>query len=134
MKKVTKLKAYDFYSLHDQIIRKDIVTNKLATMHKLLDDKIVSLESRLAELKEAKEFLVTGKPIYLFKDNDSNYSYIDTTNKHYEYKVINDKPILIDSNFNLFEIIEYVELDDIGQSRCTSTWVDKIVKVKKIGN
>lgn len=137
MKKVTKLKAYDFDSLHDKTIKNDVVTNKLATMYKLLDDKIVFLESRLAELKEAKEFLVTGKPIYLFKDNDSNYSYIDTTNKHYEYRVINDKPVLIDSNFNLFEIVEYVELDDIGQDKGNrnylASWVDKVVKVKKIG-
>lgn len=138
MKKVTKLKAYDFDSLHDEIIRNDIVTDKLSAMYKLLDKKIDSLESRLTELKEVREFLATGMQIYLFKDNNSNYSYIDTTNKHYEYKVINDKPVLIDSNFNLFEIIEYVELNDIEQNRgsrsCVDSWVDKVVKVKKIGN
>ena len=138
MKKVTKLKAYDFDSLHDKTIKNDVVTDKLSAMYKLLDAKIVFLESRIAELKEAKEFLATGMQIYLFKNNDSNYSYIDTTNKHYEYRVINDKPVLIDSNFNLFEIIEYVELDDIGQDRgnknCIASWIDKVVKVKRIGN
>ena len=55
-----------------------------------------------------------------------------------EFKKINNKPIIIDNNFNLFEIIEYVNMDDIGQDRGNSgvvvSWVDKVVKVKRMNN
>lgn len=139
MKKVEKINVYCFDSLHNKTYTDECLSNKKALMYKLLDEKIEKLETRLAELKEAKEFLMTGKQIYLIKDNDSNYCYVDAKhNNTYEYRVINDKPVLIDADFNLFEIIEYVELDDIGQNKgnrnILESWIDKIVKVKKIGD
>ena len=139
MKKVENINSYQFGSLHNKKYKDEYVSNKKAMMHKLLDEKIAKLEARLSELKEAKEFLTTGKQIYLIKDNDSNYCYVDAKhNNTYEYRVINNKPILIDSDFNLFEIIEYTELDDIEQDKgnrsIIEAWIDKIVKVKKINN
>ena len=139
MKKVENVNGYRFNNPNSKTYKDEYISNKKAMMYKLLDEKIVKLETRLSELKEAKEFLMTGKQIYLMKDNDSNYCYVDAKyNYIYEYRVINNKPVLIDSDFNLFEIIEYVELNDIGQDtgnyRNITAWVDKIVKVKKINN
>ena len=136
MKKVENMNGYKFDGLTYFRIKEDKASAKLENMSKLLDEKISKMESRLSELKEARDFINTGNQIYLIKSNDSDYGYVDNKGKNYEYKEINGKPILIDSVFNLYEIVEYVELDDIGQdkgSRCyTTTWIDKVVKVKPI--
>lgn len=139
MKKVTNIDGYRFNSPHYKKYDDTVISNKKAVMQKLLDEKIKRLEVRLSELKEAKEFLMTGKQIYLIRDNNFNYSYVDAKyNYIYKYEVINGKPVLIDTNSNLFEIIEYVELNDIGQDtgdrKNIVSWIDKIVKVKKIDN
>lgn len=136
MKKVENMNGYKFDSCKYFRIQKDKASAKLENMSKLLDEKISKMESRLRELKEARDFINTGNQIYLIKSNDSDYGYVDNKGKNYEYKEINGKPILIDSVFNLYEIVEYVELDDIGQDKgsryYTTTWIDKVVKVKPI--
>lgn len=136
MQKIKYVNGYIFDSCDYIKIEDSIVHQKIKKMSGLLDTKINELEFRLNELKDAKEFMKTGKQIYLFKNNNSEYGYADINGKNYEYKRINGKPILIDTDFNIYEIIEYVDLDDIGQNRCTSycirTWINKIIKVKPI--
>lgn len=136
MKKVENLNGYQFDSLTYIKFTKERAFGKIDILKKLLDKKIESMESHLNELKELKSFMQLDKQIYLFKTNDSDYGYVDSYGDNYEFQKINDKPILIDSNFNLFEIVEYVDVSDIGQDKgnrnVTMSWIDKVVKVKKV--
>lgn len=61
LKENKKIGAISSYFYYKEEYSDEIVSNKKAMMHKLLDEKIEKLETRLSELKEAKEFLMTGK-------------------------------------------------------------------------
>lgn len=136
MKRVNEIQAYGFDSVEYMKIRQKTIDEKRRTLNYLLDKKIEKLESRLNGLKDTRLFLKTENPIYLIKDNDSRYGYIDAKGNNYEYRMIHDKPVLIDSKFNLYEIIEYEDMSDIGQKRgdmvSTVSWIDKVVRVEMI--
>ena len=138
MKKVESLNGYQFDSLTHIKLTKERAFGKIDILKNLLDKRIALLESRLSELKELKDFMQLDKQIYLFKTNDSDYGYVDSYGNNYEYQKINDKPILIDGNFNLFEIVEYVDVNDIGQDKgnrnMTVSWIDKVVKINRINH
>ena len=136
MQRVKYIRGYKFDSCDYIKICDSMAHQKIKDMSELLDTYIERIESRSIDLKDAREFKKTGKQLYLFKNNESDYGYVDDNGKNYEYKQINNKPILIDADFNLYEIIEYVDLDDIGQDKgtrsCIVLWIDKIVRVKPI--
>lgn len=136
MREVDGIYNFKFDSAVYRKYSEEYASCKIKKVTQLLDKEVENLQARLNELLELKDFIAQGSPIYLFKNNESEYGYLDSEGNNYEYKKINEKPVLIDEYFNLYEIVGYSVLDDIWQDRGNSiaikTWVDKVVKVESI--
>ena len=75
----------------------------------------------------------TGNQVYFFEDDASGFSYTDKSGEPYEYKEAHGKHILIDKNFNVYEIVEYTSVRDVTHQKGYETEINKIVKVKPLG-
>lgn len=133
MQKVEKtLGNFILSSVHEVTFNREETTVRCIDADKRIKDKISELENRLSELKELQEFIKTGNQIYFFEGGGSEFSYVDKTGNHYEYKKAHGKHILIDKEFNIYEIIEYTSVNDITDKTDFSLRINKIVKVKPL--
>lgn len=135
MQKITDedKRGYQLDSVHSD---KNIV-NCIDDFDNLLNNEINRLKNRLDELIEVSK--LDEDIVYLVKNTDSCFNYVDKNKNTYEYRVINDKPILIKEDFSMYEIIEYCKVSEIraktkysNSSWCIESYVEKVCKVKKV--
>ena len=133
MQKVTKtLDKFALSSVHERVFNQAVTSARCIDADKQIENKIFELEKRVSELKELQEFMKTGKQIYFFEDDASGFSYTDKSGRPYEYKKAHDKHILIDKNFNVYEIVEYTNVRDVTHQKDYETEINKIVKVNPL--
>lgn len=116
-------------------MKKEIAVDKIEKCSELIKIRITDLESRISELRDALEIIDAGKAMYRIGGGD--YIYVDKDGKTYEYNVVNHKPVLISSDFKMYEIIEHCDMSDIGQDKGNGrsvvyAYVDKVVKTRLI--
>lgn len=134
MQKVTKtLDKFALSSVHERVFNRAVTSARCIDADKQIADKIIELEKRVAELKELQDFMKTNNQVYFFEDDVSGFSYTDKSGEPYEYKKAHDKHILIDKDFNVYEIVEYTSVRDVTHQKGYETEINKIVKVKRLG-
>lgn len=134
MQKVTKtLDKFALSSVHERVFNRAVTSARCIDADKQIANRITELENRVAELKELQEFMKTNNHLYFFEDDASGFSYTDKSGEAYEYKKAHDKHILIDKDFNVYEIMEYVNVKDITYQKNYETQICKIVKVAPLG-
>lgn len=134
MQKVTKtLDKFALSGVHERVFNRAVTSARCIDADKQIADKIIELEKIVAELKELQDFMKTNNQVYFFKDDASGFSYTDKSGEPYEYKKAHDKHILIDKDFNVYEIVEYTSVRDVTHQKGYETEINKIVKVKLLG-
>ena len=134
MQKVTKtLDKFALSSVHEKVFNQAVTSARCIDADNQIKNKISELEKRVSELKELQEFMKTGNQVYFFEDDVSGFSYTDKKGNPYEYKKAYDKHILIDKDFNVYEIVEYAIVRDVTHQKGYETEINKIVKVKPLG-
>lgn len=134
MQKVTKtLDKIALSSVHERVFNRAVTSARCIDADNQIKNKISELENRVAELKELQEFMKTGNQVYFFEDDASGFSYTDKSGEPYEYKEAHGKHVLIDKNFNVYEIVEYTSVRDVTHQKGYETEINKIVKVKPLG-
>lgn len=101
----------------------------------LLDENINTLKSRLEEMIELRD--TKENIIYLLKDTDSCYNYVDKDGNDYQYSVINGKPVLVSADFKMYAIVGYYDVKNIRKMKHNSryvieSFVDKACVVKPL--
>lgn len=135
MQKVTKiLDRFTLSSVHEKVFNRAVTSARCIDADKQIANRIFELEKRVCELKELQEFMRTNDQVYFFKDDASGFSYTNKSGEPYGYKEVNDKHILIDKDFNVYEIVEYTSVRDITHQKNYDTEINKIVKVKPLKN
>lgn len=135
MQKVTdKLDNFILNGVHFIRFEKGITSARCIDADKQIANKISELEDRLAALKELQEFMNTKEQLYLFRDDCSGFCYTDKSGEIYEYKEAHGKHLLIDKDFNIYEIVEYEGVNDITRIKGFPTQIEKIVKITRLGN
>ena len=134
MQKVTnELGKFTLSSVHEKIFNRAVTSARCIDADKQIANKISELEKRVSDLKELQDFMKTGKQIYFFQDDASGFCYTDKSGEKYEYKEAHDRHILIDKDFNVYEIIEFENVRDVTHNKNFETEINKIVKVKQLG-
>ena len=92
---------------------------------KILEEISVNLES--------KNF------VFLLNDDATTGTFFDYSFRTYELREINGKPVLADEDFNLYEAVEYYDVDFLnrnsvfwGDKNPGTLHIEKVVKIKKI--
>ena len=101
----------------------------------LLDENINALKSRLEEMIELRD--TKENIIYLLKDTDSCYNYVDKEGNDYQYSVINGKPVLVSADFKMYVIVGYYDVKNVRKMKhnsryVTESFVDKACVVKPL--
>lgn len=136
MNKIISINSLSGYCL-DSCTQKKEMIKQIEGFDELLEDEVERLKNRLAELQEIQH--MNDDIVYLIKSTDSEFNYVDKNKNVYEYKIIQDKPMLISDSFEVYEIIEYADVKEFrkkdkysGRSWLIEAYVDKVCKVKKV--
>ena len=130
---INTLGKYELSSVHEEKFDKGITSARCIDADKQIANKIAELEKRVSELKELQEFMQTNSQAYYFEGNSSNFSYTDKFGNPYEYKEAYNKHILIDKDFNVYEIIGYENVKDVTFKSNHVIQICKIVKLIPLG-
>ena len=112
-------------------------SNVIATFS---DNLIKERDNLMVRLNEIEELIEVGHEdiVYLLKDTDSKYCYMDVYGVKYKYIIANQKHILLNThNYKSYEILEYCPVKNIQYVDSTSKWkidsyVDKVVKIVEL--
>ena len=111
----------------------------IQTMTDNLNLQIEKFNKQLSELENARRDIAKDTVIFLWRNTNSDYGYFDGYGENYAHQYTNGKHILIDKDFNVYEIIDGYQISDINKSNRTrsyiiSSWIEAILKVRLLSS